>query len=303
MKKVKCILIFLLLSLSTSLFADFIENLDSLDTSMFHTADGWTNGWPFDCTWRSECVTFSNGIMTLTLDSESGDPPYKAGEYRTNDNYSYGYFEVRMKASNKEGTVSSFFTYTGPSEGNPWDEVDIEILGKDPTKMQTNYFTNGVGHHETTIELGFDASEDFHVYGFEWRADYIKWYVDGQLVLTEDGSRGALPSTPSKIMMNFWPGTGVDGWLGPFDGETPQTVEYDWFRYSAGGPDTGVTKGDVNEDGLVDIVDALQTARFSAGFNISGFNQEAGDVNGDGIVSIVDALLIARYSAGLIDGF
>ena len=37
---------------------------------------------------------------------------------------------------------------------------DVEILGKDTTKLQTNYFTDGVGGHETVISLGFDASAD-----------------------------------------------------------------------------------------------------------------------------------------------
>ena len=40
--------------------------------------------------------------------------------------------------------------------------------------------------------------------------------MDGALVHTENGSRGALPTHPGKLMMNLWPGIGVDGWLGPF---------------------------------------------------------------------------------------
>lgn len=32
--------------------------------------------------------------------------------------------------------------------------------------------------------------------------------------------------------MNVWPGTGVDGWLNPFNGKTPLTAEYDWIKYT-----------------------------------------------------------------------
>ena len=39
-----------------------------------------------------------------------------------------------------------------------------------------------------------------------------------------------IPQTPSKVMMNTWPGIGVDSWLGAFDGKTPLTAEYDWMR-------------------------------------------------------------------------
>lgn len=40
------------------------------------------------------------------------------------------------------------------------DEIDVEVLGKDTTKVQFNYYTNGTGNHEYLYDLGFDASED-----------------------------------------------------------------------------------------------------------------------------------------------
>ena len=124
--------------------------------------------------------------------------------------------------------VSSFFTYTGPSDNNPWDEIDIEFLGKDTTKVQFNYFTNGKGGHEHIYDLGFDAAEEFHTYGFYWQADAITWYVDGEAVYTAEKN---LPVTPSKIMANTWPGTGVDGWLNAYDGTTPITAEYRYIDF------------------------------------------------------------------------
>ncbi len=137
-----------------------------------------------------------------------------------------------MKAVAQDGVVSSFFIYTGPSEGNPWDEIDIEITGNNPTKLQTNYYTAGVGGHEWTIDLGFDASADFHTYSIGWWPDSIIWYVDGHPVYTEDGSRGTLPSTPGRIMMNFWPGTDtVNAWLGEFVYTNPLQAQYDWVSF------------------------------------------------------------------------
>ena len=72
--------------------------------------------------------------------------------------------------------------------------------------------------------LGFDASQGFHTYGFDWQADHITWYVDGKAVHTVTEN---LPSTPGKIMMNVWPGIGVDDWLDPYDGKTPLYGYYD----------------------------------------------------------------------------
>lgn len=194
-----------------------------------HRADGWSNGEMFNNTWRAANVNFKSGKMELSidLDGENAKPPYSGGEYRTNENFHYGLYEVNMKPIKNNGVVSSFFTYTGPSENNPWDEIDIEFLGKDPTRVQFNYFTNGVGEHEYSHELGFDASEGFHTYAFEWLPDSITWFVDGEKVHTATKD---IPTTPGKIMMNVWPGIGVDSWLNKFDGKVPLKAEYDWFK-------------------------------------------------------------------------
>lgn len=195
-------------------------------SEVFECSNGWTNGSMFNCTWRKDNVEFSDGSMKLKIDLDAGGAgaiPYSGGEFRSKDFYGFGMYEVVMKPIKNDGVVSSFFTYTGPSDNNPWDEIDIEFLGKDTTIVQFNYFTNGVGNHEYVYELGFDASEDFHTYGFDWQADKITWYVDGEAVYSADAD---IPSTPSKIMMNVWPGTGVDSWLKAFDGTTPLIAEY-----------------------------------------------------------------------------
>jgi len=196
-------------------------------------ADGWTNGSMFNVTWRKSNVAFNNGRMQLIIDkdpSPADDIPYSGGEFRSTDFYGYGRYEVSMKAIKNAGVVSSFFTYTGPSDNNPWDEIDIEILGKDTTKVQFNYFTDGQGNHEYMHDLGFDAAVDFHTYAFEWYEDRIVWYVDGAEVYTANEN---IPVTESKIMMNAWCGKGVDGWLGAFDDSSlPLSAEYEWVRFT-----------------------------------------------------------------------
>lgn len=220
-----------------TLTGGFTDNFDGT-TSYFSKSDGWTNGSMFNAGWRADHVTFAGGIMNITIDNVScpsgcSNMPYAAGEYRSNSFYGHGRYETRMKPAKYSGAMTgSLFTYTGPSDGKPWDEIDIEFLGKDTTKMQTNYFTNGVGGHETIVNLGFDASAAYHTYAFEWTASSIKWYVDGVLVVTENGSRGALPTNTAKIMLNAWPGIGVDGWLGPFTYTGPFQAQYDWVKFT-----------------------------------------------------------------------
>lgn len=206
------------------------ESFDYANTSAWSKSDGWTNGGMFNCTWRASNVNFSNGTMALTLnkDTKGGTKPYAGGEYRSNDTFGYGLYQVRMKPAKNNGIVSSFFTYTGPTDGTPWDEIDIEFLGKDTTKVQFNYYTNGVGNHEHIYNLGFDASTSYHTYAFNWQPTYIAWLVDGKEVYRATNS---IPSHPGKIMMNLWPGTGVDSWLNAYDGKTPLYANYDWVSY------------------------------------------------------------------------
>jgi endo-1,3-1,4-beta-glycanase ExoK len=214
------------LTIGESFFSDFKEEGDPLWTA----SSGWSNGNMFRVGWMADHVVADKGFLTLTLDNqESCDQPFTSGEYRTEQFYQYGTFEVRMKAAKQKGIISSFFTYTGPYDGQPWDEIDIEFLGRDTTIVQFNYFSNGHGNHEYIDNLGFDASEDFHDYKIVWSKEKIDWYVDGVLKCTATKD---IPTHPQRIMMNLWAGTGVDNWLAPFQYTGPLHAVYDWVRYT-----------------------------------------------------------------------
>lgn len=295
----------------------------NFDSNQWEKAN-WANGSVFNCVWKPSQVTFSNGKMVLNLDKEYGGTyPYKSGEYRTTSFFGYGYYEVRMKAAKNIGIVSSFFTYTGPSDNNPWDEIDIEILGKDTTKVQFNWYTNGVGGNEYFHNLGFDASQDFHTYGFEWRPNYIDYYVDGVKVYR--GTRN-IPVTPGKIMMNLWPGITVDEWLGHYDGRTPLRAEYEYVKYYPNGvpqntptpnptstptptptptKNVSINKGDVNGDGYVDSTDCTLYKRYLLR-KIREFpvnDLRVADLNNDGYIDSTDLTLMKRYILRKIPGF
>lgn len=44
-----------------------------------------------------------------------------------------------METAENTGIDSSYFVYTGSSDNNLWDEIDIEFLEKDTIKVQFNF--------------------------------------------------------------------------------------------------------------------------------------------------------------------
>jgi len=194
----------------------------------------WSNKGVFNCFWSSKNISFDSGIMTIKLTKSGGGTPYSSGEYRTNEEkYSFGYYEARMKAAKGAGLVGgTFFIYSGVWGNKDHNEIDFEVLGKDPKKVQLNYYYAGTGtrnEHAKIIDLGFDASQGFHNYGFVWKKDSIEWFIDGKSVYkaTQD-----VPKNACRITVNFWPGTSEESeWLGGVYNGLGCQVQYDWIKY------------------------------------------------------------------------
>ena len=225
--------VFSILFLTSNVFAEpeSVLNVDFKNgmPENFEASHGWTNGEPFNVNWHKDNITFQKGKMQLliTKDPEQKNHiPYNAGEFRSVNYFGYGRFEVRMKAAKTLGVVSNFFTYTGPHEGNPQDQICISITGKNPTQATLSHFKNGRLSDEV-YNLGFDASKDFHTYAFEWYEDKIVWFVDGKEVRTDTKE---IPTTKGKVFAQIWTGKeSTEGWMGKFGGRTA-TAEYEWIK-------------------------------------------------------------------------
>jgi len=225
----------------------FVDHLGSYDASRWVKADGWKNGAPFDNAWLADHVNFLDGTMVLTLDDQAAlGEPYSSGHYQTTGFHGYGCFEASFIPVVEPGVVSSFFTFAGPFDngGNGHvNEIDIEFLGYNTSVFQANFWTNDddfSNGHEQLVDLGFDASEGFHRYGFRWTSTGIEWFVDGELVYkvldTPEQPTPKAQESLQKIMMNVWPvDNTASGWAGQFSypGNALYGV-YDWVRYTAG---------------------------------------------------------------------
>lgn len=100
----------------------------------------------------------------------------------------YGYLEIKCKATDAE--ISSAFWGTG-------NNIEIDIFEFFGDHRQSNklwkdrelwwsihdwkYSTNNTVFTEKNLDLGFRVAAVYHVYGFDWSEDGIKYYVDGEL--------------------------------------------------------------------------------------------------------------------------
>ncbi len=190
----------------------------------------WVNGHPFGCTFSSQDVSKSKGLLSLGFSGNSG----KCAEVRTKQRWQYGKFVVDMKPANVRGTVSSFFLYEGAAGTATHHEIDIEFVGG-TSLLHTNYWIAG-RQYPVDVDLttlGIDPYQRSRQYSFTWRPDSIAWHV------MDDAGRWveirreyvALPA-PMKLMMNAWYGDNLDSALhfpGYYDG-TSGKAQYSLVR-------------------------------------------------------------------------
>lgn len=167
--------------------------------------------------------------------------PYKGAEIYSAESAKYGRYVMRMRMAKGSGLLSTFFTYKNGSEvsGALWEEIDIEVLGKnDAYQMQSNII---VGSPRQTTEALHTASQsladDYHTYTLEWTPDYVAWFIDGQQVRKINGGNFVTGLVNSQTMrFNIWASTS-ESWVGAFNSSVLpvyQFVNYmEYYAYNA----------------------------------------------------------------------
>ena len=191
-------------------------------------------------------------VMTMAASLNAKD--FSGAELYTNEEFSYGKFEARMKMAAASGTVSSMFLYQNGSEqasAERWVEVDIEVLGKEPEKFQSNIITGRAGAQKTSEKkhaVSPAADQGFHTYGLEWTPNYVRWTVDGNEVRkTEKGVNDPKDQVANLIgtqglRFNIWSSESAE-WVGQFDeSKLPLFQFINWvkvYKYTPGQGDNG----------------------------------------------------------------
>lgn len=158
-----------------------------------------------------------DGAARLILHKErSGVRDYTSASICSRQSFLYGQFEAEIKPANTPGVMTGVFLH----RNSPRQEIDIELFGKDTTMLLLNVYYNPGGEGArfeygyrgtpVLIDLGFDASEDYHRYKIEWSPAAIRWFVDDRLVHERfNWEPTPIPHLPMKFHVNLWPSRSV----------------------------------------------------------------------------------------------
>jgi len=182
-------------------------------------------------------------FLSIYLEAQN----YRGSELRTIEPVLYGKFEARYKPAQGEGLVSSFFTYNDSCcTTSPWNEIDIELLGRYDHVVDMNTITWGQSSHIRQHYVSFNPNEDFHIYGFEWTPDYVAWFINEEEVYRQTEGHIQELYYPQKIMMNLWNPV-YDDWVGVWDERIlPRFSYYDYVSYASYTPGEGNVGTDHN---------------------------------------------------------
>jgi len=204
---------------------------------------------------------FTYAVPPLTAIDPTKEYTFYGAELTGVEQVKYGRFEARMKMAAISGSVSSMFLNYDNSwmKGEePWNEIDIEVLGKDPTSWQSNILTregdpsiNGLTASESKPlhAFGFDATKDFHLYAIVWTPEYVSWEIDSVEVRRDtlgmsrgkhaDADQVAFLTEMETLRFNLWVSK-TPSWTGKWDGGIGLPVEQqiDYVRVYAYDPAT-----------------------------------------------------------------
>jgi beta-glucanase (GH16 family) len=129
-------------------------------------------------TGRKRCYV-ENGYLNLIFinDSEEG---YLSSAIQTREEFLYGRWEARLKPSSVPGVLNSMYTIDWDDGNGTKQEIDIEFLTYtfDENSGEVHFAVHADDFNSFNtnpdIELDFNPSGDFHVWGFEITPEHVQ---------------------------------------------------------------------------------------------------------------------------------
>lgn len=148
--------------------------------------------------YTEDAVSVQDGSLVITAERrEYEGMGFTSGRIVTRDlaKFTYGYFEAKMRTPAIEGMWPAFWMLPQPTDTHSTDnvyggwatngEIDImEAKGRlgnvidNTLHFGGSWPNNKYKSQSYTMETN---TEEWHVYGIEWREDHMTWYIDGNV--------------------------------------------------------------------------------------------------------------------------
>ncbi|VVN11072.1 hypothetical protein PS645_03792 [Pseudomonas fluorescens] len=164
-----------------------------------------------------------------------GYKDYSSAMVRTIERGLYGYYEARAKPMDSAGSSAFWLAWTGLPDNAT--EIDIfEIGGKTKDgafdkKYNMNAHVWATPQSDEHLSDGstwvapWRLASTFHVYGFDWQQDKLRWYVDGVLVREAKNTNFFFPMQIVFDSEAMWQWFGVVD-----DADLPSTFRIDYVK-------------------------------------------------------------------------
>lgn len=187
----------------------------------------------------------ADGKLNINCFKGSDGKVYSGRVYaRVGEGWLHGYFEARILLPSGKGTWPAFWmmpvnnNYTS----NPWPgcgEIDImEEVGCVPDEVSSsihcNAYNHTIGTQKTQKRNIGTAETEYHIYACEWTTDMLRFYVDGEELMTfrnEGSGKDTWPFTYAfyPILNLAWGGS-WGGMYGVDESVLPVTMKVDYIR-------------------------------------------------------------------------
>lgn len=193
-------------------------------------------------TGRERCFV-KDGYLHLIFRNDSKDG-WLNSAIQTRDEFLYGTWEARLKATSVPGVLNSMYTIDWDDRSKPEttgdgtkQEIDIEFLtrffkpGRGEVHLAVHAADKKSWDTRPRIPLKFNPSEDFHVWGFEVTPEHIRWFVDGKtLHIYEYAKNDITINAPYMLKFNTWTS---ERWIeGPPEPDVDCVYLIDWVRFT-----------------------------------------------------------------------
>lgn len=210
--------------------------IDTANWNFEHGGNGWGN--QEQEYYQRENASLRNGCLVITARKETKEGRHYTSARMTTKGkreFLYGKIEARIKIPIARGYWPAFWMLGANIDSVGWPvcgEADImEHVNTDSLLYGTLHWNNN-GHVQNGDTLQFSPS-GFHLYGVEWNANSIRWFVDGKQYheVNIKNSTQSMEAFHKRffILLNLalggnWPGQVID------DGRLPAEMLVDFVR-------------------------------------------------------------------------